>query len=188
MVEVRIFLLAVFALVSSVGVAQKQYVLTGGSSITISGTSTISDWKVRSQAPVGKLVLEQSGKISTVEVVLPVESIKSERGETMDNKMYGALKKEEHPRIFFVLSKPVELGKAGSTVASGEVTIAGVSRPMSFDVEVDHKNGQVSVVGRKSVKMTAFGVEPPTAMFGQIVAGDDIVVDLNLIFAIGNEQ
>src|SRR5690606_11911973 len=81
--------------------AQTLFQVVAGSTINISGTSTISDWVVKSEKPEGTLVLEKAankassvGRIMTVNAVLPVETIKSERRETMDNKMYGALKKD----------------------------------------------------------------------------------------------
>lgn len=37
--------------------------------------------------------------------------------------------------------------------------------------------------GSKSLKLADFQVEPPTAMFGQIVTGDEISVVLDLYFS-----
>lgn len=175
--------------------AQTQFQVVDGSTVSISGTSTISDWVVKSEKPEGTLVLEKSankassaGRIMKVSAVLPVETIKSERGETMDNKMYGALKKDAHPSITFTLAKPLEVKGSGKIAAAGEITIAGVTRPMTFDLNLAYANGRIEVSGKKSIKMTEFNVEPPTAMFGQIVAGDDVVVDLRLVFAPSPKQ
>ena len=164
------------------------------STIHISGTSTLSDWVVKSQQVSGEMMVAPpakkadrnavpAGTIKNAKVILEVAGIKSEKGETMDNKMYVALKEENHPQIAFVLTRPVELVTVPATIsAAGEVTLAGVTRPMTFDLKLTHEEGVFHLQGSRPLKLSDFEIEPPSAMFGQIVAGNDIVVELNLFF------
>ena len=38
----------------------------------------------------------------------------------------------------------------------------------------------MSIVGEKSIKMTSYGVEPPTALLGTIKTGDDLTIKFNI--------
>jgi hypothetical protein len=173
--------------------AQDRYNMSTGSSIEISGTSTLSDWIVSSKQVSGEMTFTasrekgkasgmQSGTIRQATAILEVVSIKSEKGETMDNKLYKALKSDQHPRITFVLTNPVRVSGAAEVSASGHVEVAGVSRPMTFDLKLNHTNQGFQVTGSRALKLSDFQIEPPTAMFGQIETGDDIVVKLDLYF------
>jgi polyisoprenoid-binding protein YceI len=168
--------------------------VSAGSSIEISGTSTVSDWIVISKqlsgemrfAPSikkGKVAEAQAGTIQQATVILEVVSIKSEKGETMDNKLYKALKSDLHPKITFVLTNLIQLSGASDAVsASGDVHLAGVTRPMTFDLKLTRTEQGFQVTGSRSLKLSDFAIEPPTAMFGQIETGNDIVVKLGLYF------
>lgn len=175
--------------------AQVIYNIAPASNIQISGTSTLSDWVVRSEQVSGEMTFTpspkkakgsemQNGTIKDAKAILEVSTIKSEKGETMDNKMYKALKNEAHPQITFELTSPVELQKAPAKIsAAGNVQLAGVIRPMTFEVNVSYADNKFHLEGSKSLKLSDFEIEPPTAMFGQIETGDDIVVKLDLFFA-----
>jgi polyisoprenoid-binding protein YceI len=66
--------------------------------------------------------------------------------------------------------------------ATGTVEIAGVRRPITFDLNLTFAENAFRLQGSQSLKMSEFEIEPPTAMFGQIVTGDEIVVELDLLF------
>jgi hypothetical protein len=174
--------------------AQVTYRISPPGTVQISGTSTVSDWTVRSEEIKGDMVFFpsekkpkanelQTGIIKNAKAVLEVSAIKSEKGETMDNKMYNALKKDAHPRIVFSLSDPIEIDKAPSKFSvRGNVELAGVTRPMTFDLNLTNANNNFIFEGSGSLKLSDFQIEPPTAMFGQIETGDEVMVKLNLVF------
>ena len=79
--------------------------------MTVSGTSTLHDWTsevntVNGYVEIGNKILKK-GKVKSgdvlpaVSIVVPVKSIISPRGATMDKKTYNALKSEENPEIEF---------------------------------------------------------------------------------------
>jgi polyisoprenoid-binding protein YceI len=164
--------------------AQVTYKVSPKSTLQISGTSTLSDWVVKSETLSGEMLYSGTTKTSIrqASVVLDVSTIKSEKGEAMDNKIYKALKSDEHPQISFVLSSPVatSLKDEKKLSVTGDVTLAGVKRPMTFDLVVSNADNAVHLKGSKSLKLSEFEIEPPTAMFGQIVIGDEIKIDLDL--------
>ncbi len=61
--------------------------------------------------------------------------------------------------------------------------IAGVTRPMTFDLAFSYADGNFHLEGSKALRFSDFEIDPPAAMFGQIVTGDEIVVKLDLTFA-----
>lgn len=175
--------------------AHVTYSISPASKIEISGTSTLSDWVVRSGQVSGEMTFAavsgkpgaghavQAGMIKDGKAILEVSSIKSEKGETMDNKLYKALKNDAHPRITFSLTQPVQVVKGEKSVsATGNVEIAGLTRPMTFDLTLSYLNDTFHLRGSRSLKLSDFNIEPPTAMFGQIVTGDEITVGLDLTF------
>jgi hypothetical protein len=186
---------AVLGMLSCMSVhAQAIYRVSSSSTIRISGTSTLSDWVVRSEQVSGEMTFTRPGKhaagnklqkgtIINGKTILQVSSIKSEKGDAMDNKMYGALKSDIHPQITFLLTEPISVLQTPVKVSAiGEVEIAGVTRPMTFELDVTYADNAFHLQGSKSLKLTDFEIEPPTAMFGQIVTGDEIEVDLDLHF------
>ena len=79
--------------------------------MTITGTSTLHDWTSKVNEINGDFVfkneikdkkLPKSGSlVEQIKMVIPVLSIESPRGSTMDKKTYNALKSEEHPNHCF---------------------------------------------------------------------------------------
>lgn len=182
-------LLLVLMLLASFGTVHAQQVLKAdkASKMTIEGTSTLHDWTEDVTIINGKGEVALSGNqvssISGVELTIPIEGIESEMS-AMDTKTYDALKKDKHPNISYKLSKVTQIN--GNTVnALGYLTIAGVTR--TIELNVNYKvlgNGRVEFTGEKALKMTDFGVAPPTAMFGSIKAGDDITIKFDMIFSL----
>jgi hypothetical protein len=174
--------------------AQIKYKVAAASKVSISGTSTVSDWVVHSEQVSGEMIflsLEkkppateiQKGTIREGKAILEVSRVKSEKGEVMNNKMHKALKSDEHPQIIFSLTEPMRIENSPAQIsATGDVQIAGVTRPMTFDLKYVFSDNSFRFKGSKSLKLSDFNIEPPTAMFGQIETGDEIVVELDLIF------
>ncbi len=179
--------------------AQQTYSLAETAGVRISGTSTLRDWTVAGTNLKGQFVFMPEGKtndgrgtIISAEVLLPVSSILSERGATMDNKVHQALKGEEHPVIRFHLGKPVVLRSATraeyKVTVEGILSIAGVTKVFMYDMVLARKDDTWTFSGKKAAKMSDFEVTPPSAMFGQIIADDDIQIELFLIYHPGRGQ
>ncbi len=172
--------------------AQDRYTLIEKSSIKVSGTSTLHDWEVAAQKVAGSLELElkgkskkntsPQGKITGGELTVKVADLKGEKGETMNGKMHRALKYDAHPFIAFQLAD-VYMWAEGQDI-KGKLTIAGKTNDITLQAdEVVVSDREVKVMARVPLKMTDFGVEPPSAMFGQIQTGDEVEVHLTLYFA-----
>jgi polyisoprenoid-binding protein YceI len=169
---------AVFAVLSAAG--QVNYKQTGA--VIIAGTSTMHDWTMTSKEATYSAGFEVSAdgtptKLNTVSVTLPAESLKSGKG-AMDNNAYKALKTDKNKEITFQLTSSKITGK--SITCTGNLTIAGTTKPVDVDVTYEVKNGNLVCKGSKKIKMTDFNVEPPSFMFGSVKTGDEITVTFDI--------
>ena len=191
-----IFLSFCLAFVYSIGISQTiKLNVTEETTMTVSGTSTLHDWssevnKITGIVEVGEKMIDK-GKakkgdaIKNVRIIVPVTSIVSQRGATMDKKTYKALKSEEHPEILFALTDNNVFSANGNTFivnANGDLTIAGIKREVEFPVEGKIISAdKVSFTGSYTLNMIDYEMEPPSAMFGQIVTGEEIEIKFELI-------
>jgi polyisoprenoid-binding protein YceI len=169
---------AVFAVLSAAG--QVNYKQTGA--VIIAGTSTMHDWTMTSKEATYSAGFEVSAdgtptRLNTVSVTLPAESLKSGKG-AMDNNAYKALKTDKNKQITFQLTSSKITGK--SITCTGNLTIAGTTKPVDVDVTYEVKNGNLVCKGSKKIKMTDFNVEPPSFMFGSVKTGDEITVTFDI--------
>tara|TARA_R110002167_G_scaffold37601_3_gene117769 strand:- start:272 stop:802 length:531 start_codon:yes stop_codon:yes gene_type:complete len=160
-------------------VAQDAYTLTPESVLTIAGSSTVHDWTVTANTMQGNLTTTNALP-AKIDFSVPVADILSERGPTMDSKMHAALKIEEHPKVSFKL---IEV--RGNTVLVGVLNIAGTEKEVTINVKVVATGDVFEIQGEKKILLQDFGMEPPTAMFGQIVVGDEVTVNFDLFFKKG---
>jgi len=157
--------------------------------MTIAGTSTLHDWtsSVNEVYAEGKVTLDgnQLQGINNLVVTIPVTSIKSDKGSnTMDNKTYKALESDDHPNIVYLLKKvnsmkPTNGGYQLDT--QGELKIAGGSELINMTVNATVLgNGDIRFEGSEDLKMTDFGIDPPSALLGTIKTGDEITINFTV--------
>ncbi len=198
MAKMKRALLAFYVIlfISSAGLAQSiRLNISGKSVMTISGTSTLHDWTSEVDTIIGYVEVDKkmidrgdpkrNDKIIAVHIEVPVKSIISPRGATMDKKTWNALKSEEHPKIIFDMKggKITNInGSAFSVQAKGNLTIAGKTREVEFLVSGELTGpGKMKFTGSYKMNMRDYDVEPPSAMFGQIVTGEEVEVKFELV-------
>lgn len=171
----QLLLLLVFC-VSLSGVAQTNYLLGKESKLTIDGTSTIHDWTVTANTISGTLKAEGTVP-KEIDFQVAVADIKSERGSTMDKKTHNALKMENHPEIVFTLKEV----QSGSSVV-GTLSMAGKKKEIEISTIIITSDNDLKISGEYPITLQDWDIEPPTAMFGQVIVGDDVTVKFDLIF------
>jgi hypothetical protein len=192
------FVFLINLLLFTVSFSQVAFKVDEGSVMTITGTSTIHDWTSKVNEIKGEYILKEdiknnklpkSGSIlDRVKMIIPVLSIESPRGSTMDNKTYNALKSEEHPDLIFeVKSDNIEriIDKAEETFfikVTGDLTLAGHTKEIIVGIEGQKlSSGQLKFRGTYPIDMVEYNIDPPSAMFGQIKTGKDVTIDFELI-------
>ncbi|HDZ14039.1 hypothetical protein LCGC14_1358500 [marine sediment metagenome] len=169
-----------FLAIGSLVMAQESYVLSDASTMTIDGSSSLHDWTVTANSMEGKV--DTDGKtLNAVEFSAVVADILSDRAAAMDNKMHEALKKEEYPKVTFIVDN-AEAAIGESQPLKGTLMIAGVEKQVSVPATVSQEEGGLSVKGEQRIALKDFDIEPPTAMFGSIVVGDEVTVKFDLVF------
>lgn len=156
--------------------------------MVINGTSTLHDWEaplnnMKARADFSVVGTELTG-LTSFWVECDVMSIKSEKGESMDEKIYEALKSEENPKIVYNLSQVKSLTKKGSDFVLETVgTLKVAGKTVTIDMTVTAKvnaNGEVMFSAEKKLKMSQFDMDRPSAMLGVIKAGDDVTVSFDV--------
>jgi len=169
------FLLPVLLLAAAGEPARDLYVLAGEYAVTIQGTSNLRDWKENVGQVSGAMEAEVNADgsigLNAIRINIEVLSIKSDMGRVMDNKTYEALKANAHPEIIFTLAAPerlIPISDCGTAVAvNGNLRLAGVSRPVTMLIRTfEISQGKLQFEGYQNLKITDFGVKPPTALFG----------------------
>ncbi|MDB4293382.1 YceI family protein [Maribacter sp.] len=158
------------------GIGQEPHMIASESTLTIAGTSTVHDWEVVANAINGSATRTDE-VLSDLKIEVPVAEIKSERGAAMDAKMYEALKGEEYPSVHFSVNTFKDDG-----MVIGILSIAGVEKEIEVPVKIVQDSKKIGVSGMQEILLKDYGMEPPTAMFGQIVVGDTVTVKFDLIF------
>ncbi len=179
------FSLLTTLLLSTALFAQTYQIVPSESEIIVWGTSNVHDWEAPAEEFSGSATIEVSGdsllSISSLQFTVVAEEINSGKGG-MDKRIDDALKVKKHPNITFSLSEIQSIGSSSIT-AAGELTIAGVTKNVQMEVEYQlQPDGSILFNGKQNIDMTEFNVDPPTAMFGTIKAGEKVDVEFNAKF------
>ncbi len=150
------------------------------SSIWVDGTSNKSDWTV--YAPVWSADLAVDEGIPTgINLTVDVAAMESRKSTIMDRLMHRTFNAPSHPEITFTSSSFSPLAP-DSLLVTGDLTMAGQTQRVDVRVHADSSASTYVVwSGRTAVKMTDYGMRPPTAMFGALHTADDVVVRFRLI-------
>jgi polyisoprenoid-binding protein YceI len=183
--------LALVAAVAMNANAQARVNLAPASKLWIEGTSNVHDWKAEAAVINAEIEIDAAGLsaapaklVRKVTITVPVKDLKSGKGG-MDNNIQKALKADKNPDIVYTLTtiEAVSDTKDGFTLrAQGTLKLAGGESAVTAEiVGTRQPDGSIKATGTVPVKMTAFGVKPPTAMLGAIKCGDDVQVKFDLL-------
>ncbi|HAX96478.1 MAG TPA: hypothetical protein DCY35_08165 [Prolixibacteraceae bacterium] len=156
------------------------------SKVLVKGTSTVHDWEMESTIVNIEMGLNhQEDKLFIEDVTFSsmAKGLKSKHS-LMDEKALEALKSKQHPEIKFTQSEGITVTKQGTNfngILQGKLEIAGVSQIIKVPFNGTVKSDQVITVnGQVKLKMSDFGIKPPTAMMGTIKTGNDFVLEYSI--------
>lgn len=166
--------------------------LLPGSAVFLEGRTNVHPYRCRGTevaATVRMADVERAGslegtgegaipQVGPIEVSVPVAALRCGNGR-MERDLQRALRASEHPAILFRLAdyhlRPDPARPDRFIVeARGELEVAGVARSIVLPVEGTTEPGEVRIGGGQEVRMTDFGVTPPTALLGVIRAADRV--------------
>ena len=170
--------------------SQYEIDLTQTASFTVTGTSSLTDWAVTVNTigadPVMLGGLVPGQRVENFYFFASIEDMDGGRGEAMNDKIKKTLKSDEHPRVEYRQTEPAAIRLNGETsyikiFSTGDLTVGGVTRSVALELE-GHKqeNGEIQLKDQRNLTFSEFDMEPPSALFGQIICGDSIQVNIVL--------
>ena len=164
--------------------------LQPGGSLYLVGGSTLHDYQMRAGTLLGSAQLPagdaakalQSGGAGPMALVVPLKDFKS-RESGLDDNAYKALKADKNPEIRFNLTGEK---LSGSTLTAwGTLAAAGNTAPVTLSAQASFKDGTVELKGVQKLKMTDFGVTPPSIslLVAAITCANEIEIHYDVSFA-----
>ncbi|HND87559.1 MAG TPA: YceI family protein [Saprospiraceae bacterium] len=173
--------------------SKKKFLLEDSSRLYLAGTSNVNKFTCDCEDRFSKQTvrIERSGgltKFGDAGLMLTVKNFNC-HNRKIDTDMQKALRAEQHPHIRVSLlearqdPKCLE-GKCGEwfpVEAKVNITIAEVTRQETVAAQARRLNAQrFQLRGDKTLQMSAFGIQPPQAMFGMIKVNDWITFHFDL--------
>ena len=124
--------------------------------------------------------------LTQAEFVVDVASISSDESRR-DSQFRGRIMStDEFPTATFTLTEPIEFGvepTEGAEVtvpATGDLTLRGVTNPVTFELTAKLQNGQIGVLGNIPVVFADYGIANPS--IGGITTEDNGLLEFVLVF------
>jgi polyisoprenoid-binding protein YceI len=166
--------------------------LEPGSEITIEGTSTLHAFHCKTDKILAYVDVDPAYTKDLTKVAKPLVSVKVNivartltcGGGTIDNNMYKTLKADEFQLIKYTMSGYDLLDATSSSFSAntkGTLQIAGQDK--AVDIKIDAARlaeGKATAEGEQTIKLTDFGIDPPSFMFGRLKVGNEVKVKFNL--------
>ena len=118
--------------------------------------------------------------------VVDVASMESD-DDRRDRQFRGRIMStDEFPEATFTLTEPLELGREPgegvevTTTATGELTLRGVTNPVTFDVTAEQQSGRIGVLGSIPIVFADYSIANPS-MAG-VSTEDDGLLEFVLVF------
>jgi len=196
MLAKRLYAVALFAIATTAAAQETARVAVAPESkLWIDGTSNLHGWSCKAEkldaaieldkaAAGAQLAVAPPKALKRVEVKVPVKSLKCGHG-SMDDNLYKALNADASPDISYIMATfevvPGEAKDSFTIKTAGSLTIAGKENKLAMDVTALRlPDGTVRATGMVPIKMTDYGIKPPTAIFGRLKTGDEVKVNFEL--------
>jgi polyisoprenoid-binding protein YceI len=158
------------------------------SRIWVKGSSTVRDYTCNAKtidaaistkpAEGAALPLEQlveNGRVSVAVAALECGNDK------MNEHMRKALKSTDNPQLLFELTS-YTIGTANAVTLYGKLTLAGRALPIEITGTIaEPEGGLIRVNATKQIKMTEWGIKPPTLMLGTLKVHDPVTIGLDIL-------
>lgn len=181
------FLLLIIGSSSFVFAQEKKQISKSESEIMVEGTSTLHDWEIDVEEFSGSAEFEINDddlKVIKSNLSVIVKSMKSGKS-SMDDIVYEAMEEEDYPTIKFDYVKTEKITKTSSgyqLVILGHLSINKEKKLIRTTIDINKDGSKITVEGSVKFKMSTFGIDPPTAMFGTVKSGDLVTIKFKLIY------
>jgi len=181
-----------FMLSPIVIMAQTPYQLAAAknNTIKVEGTSNVHDWTMTAKdvESVGTFKFNTRNEltdISSLKFSVVAKSLKSEK-TSMDGRTYKSMKADQFPKVTYQLTAATVTIIQDNKYAiqtTGLLTIAGKTQTISMKVmALVNSDRSISCHGTQKLKLTDYGIEPPSFMLGAMKVGNDLVIKFDLTY------
>jgi polyisoprenoid-binding protein YceI len=162
------------------------------SQLWVEGTSTVRDFKcsartidasiATTRTDAAAAVYAGEKAVSTVTLQIPAAQLDCKNGQ-MNEHMMKALKASANPVIAFELGS-YDLVTDGKVQAklTGTLKLGGVTKPITLNADlIQETPAGVRVKGSYDLRMTDFGLKPPSLMMGTMKVHEMVKVNFDLV-------
>ncbi|PCI32126.1 MAG: hypothetical protein COB60_10215 [Flavobacteriaceae bacterium] len=157
--------------------------------IGVKGTSSVHDWNVVlkvSEIEIYQFNLKKD-TLRKLELRIPVASLEASR-KSMQKKIAKALKGNDFPFLTVTLDG-IRLKNDSLYATEALFTIAGKQRKLPFKCEYRLIEGKgLFLSGIQKIGMANFEVQPPSAMFGWMKVGNEVLVNYGFFIPLKKEE
>jgi polyisoprenoid-binding protein YceI len=140
----------------------------------------------RTNAVTGSLTLTGT-TVESGEFTVDMTTVQSDSGNR-DNQFRGRIMDTgTYPTSTFTLTQPIELGTIPaegapiSATATGDLTLRGTTKPVTFDVQARLNGGNIEVDGAIPIVFADWGIPNPS--FGPATTADNGLLEFLLVFS-----
>ena len=167
--------------------AQVQYQQRNDFNLTVSGTSTLHDWEMKTSKIACNATFTfyddgDLGGLTLLNFTMPAESLKSDHSG-MDDNAYRALKTSKNPTITFNLTSATVASDKSLIKCTGKLSLAGVTKDIDLVASyVVNPDKSIHIKGTKSINMRDYSIDPPSFMMGAVKTGEKVTITFDLTF------
>lgn len=184
-----LWMLAIVMLISLNIQAQSYQLNNNASKLEVDGTSNIHDWTLEAQKSSGSITVnfaaDKLEAVEKLEFTVVANSLMSGKSG-MDKNTFEALDTDKYKNITYQMKKvkKIEALSDGKykVKSNGILIISGKSKEIALDFILKKQNNDLVISGEHSLKMSDFGIDPPTALFGTIKTGDPVKISFTSTF------
>lgn len=189
----RAGLLAIVPLLAAATPANTLLTLQPASTLTVAGTSTVRSFTCGARAFTTAIattggeavrgVLAGERTVTGADVAIDVAALDCRNG-TMNAHMAKALNGGRHPTIAFRMTgyESARATDGATGTVTGVLTLSGVQKTITMRGDASAgADGALRVTGTHALKMTDYGIKPPSLMLGTMKVGDEVTVSFDLL-------
>lgn len=160
-----------------------------GSYVTVTGTSTLHDWEMKSDDIVSEVQFRtnEEGEPENLESLifkLNKTTLKSDKSG-LEKRAYDALNARQFPDITFEMHGNTSVQRNGDSYvvrSSGDLSVAGMTRQIRINATcINGEEAKLVCTGSQQLKMSDFNIDPPVMMLGALRTGDEVTISYNIV-------
>jgi len=157
------------------------------SDLIVKGTSSMHDWVMTAEKFNCSVLVNNTGNTFVIkDVNFTCNSTLKSDNSIMDKKAWDALKTKEFKSIQFASKEVIAINSTNQKTEGtiqGELKLKGITKKISlpYKGELDEL-GNLNIKGDLKLKMSEFGIDPPTALMGSLKTGDEVTVSFQIVF------